>query len=233
VRPALALVAALLAAPAVSAGPAAAGRVASCHALRTCPANHYEYAWRGLRCAMPRLADSAKDPITVRWHGSRWLCHRPAAPAPLAPGSRGNPYPLGASASVAGGRWTLRIDSVKPDATQEILDANPLGDPPAAGRQFFMVHVTAVFNGPGTTVAWQDLLSALDAVGGSQLAYTQTSTGNCGALPSDIADVEDVFPGATVTGNVCWSVTAPDASTLLVYWLDGATQQPSVWFATR
>lgn len=206
---------------------------ANCHALRSCPANQYQYAWHGLRCATPRLADPARDGIAVRWHGARWLCHRPTATAPPARGSRGNPYPLGAPAPVASGRWTVRIDSAQPDATQAILDAEPLDDPPAAGRQFFLVHVTAVFNGPGIAVAWEDLLGGLIAVGSSQIAYTQTDLGNCGTVPDDLADVEQVFPGATVTGNVCWSVSGTDAQGLLVYWLDGATQQPAAWFALR
>ena len=105
--------------------------------------------------------------------------------------------------------------------------------PPAAGRQFFLVHVTAVFNGPGIAVAWEVLLGGLIAVGSSQIAYTQTDLGNCGTVPDDLADVEQVFPGATVTGNVCWSVSGTDAQGLLVYWLDGATQQPAAWFALR
>jgi hypothetical protein len=229
VRIALAGAAAVLAALVGASDRAAA---ASCHARRSCPANHYEYTWRGLLCAAPRLADRAKDTVAVRWHGTTWLCHRAAA-QPLALGSRGRPYPLGTAGSVAGGRWTIRIDAAEPDATQKILDAEPLDDPPPAGRQFFLVHVTAVFNGPGPTVAWEDLLSALGAVGPAQIAYTQTDAGNCGTVPDDLQDVAEVFPGAAVTGNVCWSVRTSDAPGLLVYWLDGATQQPSAWFALR
>jgi hypothetical protein len=221
--------AALIAALVGSAGRAPA---AGCHSLRTCPANHYEYAWKGLVCATPRLADRAKDRLAVRWHGTRWLCHRAVATAP-ALGSREHPYPLGTPASVAGGRWSVRIDAVDPDATERILAVEPLDDPPAVGRQFFLVHVTATFNGPGTAVAWEDLLSGLAAVGPSQLAYDQTDANSCGTVPDDLQDVGDVFAGATVAGNVCFAVRSADAQGLLLYWLDAATQQPSAWFAVR
>jgi hypothetical protein len=229
-RSAILVAVAVISALAASADRAAA---ASCHTVRSCPANQYEYAWHGLRCAAPRLADRARDRVVVRWHGARWLCRRPPAAPPSFAGSRGNPIPLGTRAPVAAGRWTIRIDSAEPDATQKILDAEPFDDPPPAGRQFFLVHVTAVFNGPGTAVAWEDLLGALTAVGPAQIAYSQTDSGNCGTVPNDVADVEQVFPGATVAGNVCWSVDAADAQGLLVFWLDAATQQPSVWFALR
>lgn len=231
-KAAVAGVAALVAALAVSAERAPA---ASCHGLRSCPANHYEYVWRGLVCATPRLADRARDRLTVRWHGTRWLCHRAVAPPPPpapALGTRERPYPLGTAASVAAGRWSVRIDAVDPDATEKILAAEPLDDPPGAGKQFLLLHVTATFNGPGTAVAWEDLLSGLAAVGPSQIAYNQTdSGGSCGTVPDDLQDVGDVFAGANVAGNVCFSVRSADAPGLLVYWLDAATQQPSAWFA--
>src|SRR5205809_271131 len=93
---------------------------------------------------------------------------------PAGPAAPGEARTLGAPAPAASGRWTGRIEPAQPAATQAILDAEQLDDPPAAGRQFFLVHVTAVFNGPGIAVAWEDLLGGLIAVGSSQIAYTQT-----------------------------------------------------------
>src|SRR3712207_7673073 len=50
-----------------------------------------------------------------------------------------NPVPLGEEAEVGGG-WTLRVVDVVPDATDQVLAANPFNEPPAEGRQFFLVR---------------------------------------------------------------------------------------------
>ena len=124
----------------------------------------------------------------------------------------------------------MRVNSVTPDATQQVLDANEFNDPPAPGDQFFMVSITATYTGSGSADAG-DVIDELDAVGASNVSYTQGLENNCGVLPDPdfllAYSGVNVFTGGSVTGNICWSVQSSDAASLEMY----NNQTPPVWFA--
>ncbi|MEZ5258046.1 MAG: hypothetical protein R2705_14440 [Ilumatobacteraceae bacterium] len=126
------------------------------------------------------------------------------APVPQPPDGA----PLGESFAV--GDWTIKVVSATPDAASEIAAANQFNDPPAEGHQFFLATVEATYTGSESSTFWLDM--DLRAVGGSAVTYSFNAS--CGVIPNPINDAGETFPGGTITGNVCWSVTVADAGTL-------------------
>ena len=159
---------------------------------------------------------------------------RPTPPRPPLPPigtSRENPIPLGRAANVGNG-WTVTVTNVYPDATAQVLAANQFNDPPAPGRQFFMIAVSATYNGAGSSRLRSSF--SMRAVGASQVAYT-TFDNSCGVLPEPEIDLEDpeVFTGGSVSGNAaCWSVLSSDAGSLVMFYEPIASEQRT-WFALR
>ena len=127
-------------------------------------------------------------------------------------GSFGNPVPLGQAAEIAEG-WTLRVVGTVPDATERVLAQNRFNDPPAAGRQFFLITVAIANRGDEPLAAWTAF--TVSAVAASSAAY-DASEDRCGVLPDELPDAA-VVPGGTVAGSICFSVTTEDAASLVLY----------------
>jgi hypothetical protein len=159
----------------------------------------------------------------------------PAAAAKPVPGDgRTNPVPLGKPGSIGNG-WVVTITEVTPDASDTILASDDFNVPPAAGKQFFMVAVRAVYNGPDSSNL--DSESAFKAVGASNVAYTSFKD-DCGTLPDPNLALDDpeTFSGGVISGNaVCWQVRSSEVSSLVMYaktpLSDGTFK--TVWFALR
>ena len=135
----------------------------------------------------------------------------PTTTVPPAGGSRENPVPVGQVSSVGDG-WTVKVVNVTPDASAQIKAANMFNDPPSAGRQFFMVTVEATNGGTQPESALVGL--RFEGLDDTNVAYTQ-SENDCGVIPNDFP-FSDVFPGGTVTGNVCWEVDSAHTASLLM-----------------
>jgi hypothetical protein len=102
-------------------------------------------------------------------------------------------------------------------------------DPPDAGKQFFMVAVSATYSGPASDQL--DSSYNFRAVGSSNVTYT-TFNDSCGVLPDPSLQLHDpeVFTGGTVTGNAaCWSIATGDAASLVLLVRDSG--HPDTWFA--
>ena len=126
-------------------------------------------------------------------------------------GSRANPVPAGVTARV--GDWEVTVLSLVPDAAEVVLAENPFNDPPAEGRQFFMVELAATYRGDESeSVLWG---LSMSVVGESLVAYGGFED-SCGVIPGDIDNSAEVFPGGTVIGNVCWQVGDGDADSLVL-----------------
>lgn len=128
------------------------------------------------------------------------------------PGSNGNPLALGSEFVVED--WHVTVDSVDTDAWPEIQAANTYNDPPAAGRQYVMFHVTATYTGeasgdPGLGLNWSIVSSTGNSFGSNYEDY-------CGAIPDALTDQGELFPGATATGNVCVSVASEQVAGALI-----------------
>jgi hypothetical protein len=134
----------------------------------------------------------------------------PQAPLPQSGASRNDPVPKGVEVPFAGG-WNVKVISVTPNATAAVLAENQFNDPPATGKQFFIARLSATYVGEGH--ARFDGTYRIRAVGNSGVILTTFSNG-CGVIPDKLPD-PDVFPSGTVTGNLCWEVSASDASSLV------------------
>jgi hypothetical protein len=131
--------------------------------------------------------------------------------AETSPGNRENPIPIGTAVDV-GDDWEVTVLSVESNATNQVLAEAEYNDPPEAGRQFFIAEVSVTYTGENADTFSS---SELAAVGQSSVAYS-TYKDSCGEIPNELPSRE-VFPGGTITGNVCWSIESVDAESLVMY----------------
>ena len=146
-------------------------------------------------------------------------------------GTLRHPIPIGAPAALGDG-WRLRVVKATPNATERILDYDPSNNPPARGRQFFMVTVSA-----RRTAKRPARLHAgfrFRAVGYLRNEYT-TFQDSCGVLPDPDLEIEDpkVFHGGRLSGNICWEVRKKEARSLVMYNAGGRAGGRLVFFALR
>lgn len=145
-------------------------------------------------------------------------------------GSRENPIPLGTEADT-GGKWFVSVVDVIPDATELVLAENQFNDPPASGNQFFIVRVSATYEGESSSTFPAN--NTLSLVGESSVAYTPFDD-SCGVAPDEFS-YTDVFTGGAIEGNVCWQVRSDEVDSLVMYSEDYVTydRDRQVWFALR
>ncbi len=145
-------------------------------------------------------------------------------------GSFGNPVPLGDEADI-GGDWTLKVVDVVPDATDQVMAENQFNEPPAEGRQFFVVTVALTNN--SEKPASPSSVVGFSAVGASAVAY-ESSEDRYGVIPGELPSSE-IFPGGTTEGALCWSVRPDDVESLVMYTDSYVTfdEEDRVYFALR
>lgn len=145
-------------------------------------------------------------------------------------GSREDPIPLGTEADT-GGEWFVSVVDVIPDATDLVLTENQFNDPPASGNQFFIVRISATYEGERSSTF--PATNALSLVGESSVAYTPFAD-SCGVVPDALSSTE-VFTSGTVEGNVCWQVRSDEVDSLVMYSEDFITfdRDRQAWFALR
>ncbi|MFL5818401.1 MAG: hypothetical protein ACJ76L_12480 [Conexibacter sp.] len=146
-------------------------------------------------------------------------------PLPKPGETRKNPILFGHDARV--GDWQVRVVSVTPDATAAVLAENMFNEPPAPGWQFYVARVRATYLGADS--AAYDGGYRLRAVGDSNVGY-RSFIDSCGVAPDELSDAE-VFGGGTIEGNVCWSVRAADAASLVMYDVGEGLDDPRVYFS--
>lgn len=149
---------------------------------------------------------------------------------PNAPkGTRENPTPLGTPVQI--GKWVITVLSTVPNGTDLVLAENQFNDLPADGRQFFIVRVRAEYKGSDSDTLPYSV--SFSAVGASGVAY-QGFEDYCGVIPDEISSSE-VFAGAVIEGNVCWSVKSDDADSLVMFGdeLFSFDDDSRVYFAVR
>jgi hypothetical protein len=151
-----------------------------------------------------------------------------------APGTQANPIPVGSAADIGG--WYLKVISVTPDATNEVL---ALGDnarfhQPPSGMQDYLVLVsaTAIGREVGAEADLGRLVSNLALFHGHLQNGNYRShgaLGSCGQLPApDLAfqgvlanyaglPQQVVLADQTVTGNTCFQIYAEDAASLMLF----------------
>lgn len=118
----------------------------------------------------------------------------PTTPAPERDVRMGEPAKVG--------DWMIRVIGVELDATDAVLAENQFNSPPPPLSRFTMVTLEASYvGGPPAAFWFGSELRLVDDDG----AHT-TFDPSCGVIPDDLAFGSEVFPGGTVTGNVCWVV---------------------------
>jgi hypothetical protein len=127
-------------------------------------------------------------------------------------GTRQDPIPIGKSAVI--GDWEIRVIDTIPDATQAVLDENMFNDPPTEGHQFYIVRIEATYIADDSADFWWDV--NLKAVDDGGVVY-EGMDARCGVIPDNIRDRGEVFSGASIEGNVCWSVNSELTDSLLIF----------------
>ena len=123
-------------------------------------------------------------------------------------GSRANPYPMGSS--ISSGDWTVTVNSFTPDATDQVLAANEFNEAPAGGNVYALANVTITYTGDASGYA---LETTTDFV---------TSGGNVVGSPDsmvvapDPLGLDELYPGASVTGNLVFEIPSGDGGLLRV-----------------
>lgn len=131
-----------------------------------------------------------------------------------ADGSRENPYAVGDTISLTD--WDITVNSVNPDAAEEVMAENQFNEPPAEGRQFVLVNLDATYTGDDASNFWVDITTKV--LGSEGNTFGGEMDDSCGTIPGDLFNAGEQFPGSTETGNVCVSVPAEqlDGALLLV-----------------
>jgi len=140
---------------------------------------------------------------------------------------RSGPNPAGTSAPIGGG-WRLVVNGSSPDGTAEVLAENQFNDPPPNGHVFFLVEVVLTNEGPER----QDsaFFVDIDAVGDGNVEYDGFG---CGVIPNALDTSTELFPGGSVSGNVCFVVPESEAGSDVVVYANGEVfGDELVYFAT-
>lgn len=117
-------------------------------------------------------------------------------------GTRENPAAAGSTITLTD--WTVVLGATNRDASAEVAAENQFNSPPAEGRSFVMVPITATYTGTDTGTAWLSI--AANFVGNAGNTYGDGMDDYCGVIPGDLTGSGDLYEGATATGNVCVQV---------------------------
>lgn len=135
------------------------------------------------------------------------------------PGTRTNPVPLGSPAEVDG--WRFVVENYVPDALSLIRSRDEGATPPKAGHRYIVARLSATRIADTSADLDAELLRLqFNVVGESNVAYSALTDGCDMVLTPDPLGAAEVFPGGTITGNICWEVRAQDADGRLVVWYD-------------
>lgn len=123
--------------------------------------------------------------------------------------SASTPVPLETAGVV--GDFELTVLNVMPDANDMIMAYYEFNTEAQPGNQFFLVQVQVTYIGEATATPWSSL--TLEAIGASDVLYSEYDN-TCGLIPDTDASGLELFPGGTVSYNVCWEISSDDADSL-------------------
>lgn len=115
------------------------------------------------------------------------------------PGTRDNPIPVGQV--VTNMDWEIALGTPR-EANAEVTAENQFNDKPEAGREFWIVPVTATYIGDesGSTMFGV----RVSFVGSDNRTYADS----CGVIPDSLNDVGELYKGGVAKGNACVAVPA-------------------------
>lgn len=115
------------------------------------------------------------------------------------PGSRENPFPIGET--VSNRDWQVTLGAPR-EGWSEIAATNQFNPPPKRGMEYWIVPVTAIYNGDKTGSPSFGI--TVKFVGTDNRTYDD----NCGIIPDPISDVGDLYRGGQAKGNTCVTIPA-------------------------
>jgi hypothetical protein len=153
-----------------------------------------------------------------------------------APGdSRDNPIPLGESADVWDGRFTVRVLDYDPDATDYLLSIDEDSPEPLPGKVYALLTIEVTYHGEGSKNGVHAGPFRFVDRGNTQLTDTE-----CGRSFSDFVRMpdeseeekfKDLFDGGMATFNLCVQVTPDQAANLYLYITSAMVNGYDVFFA--
>lgn len=123
-------------------------------------------------------------------------------------GTRESPYPLGAA--ISSRDWTVTVNAFTADATDQVMAANQFNDPPADGMVYALANVTVTYTGDSSGYALETGVSFVTAAGNVIRGSDSI------AVAPDALGLDELYPGASATGNVLLEIPAGDAGLLRV-----------------
>ncbi len=130
-------------------------------------------------------------------------------PQPGAAASAGRLDPIAAGTpTVIGEDWTVSVDSGRV-GTGEVLSAYDFNDLPPAGSEFYLVDADLTYTGDETGSIF-DL--DITAVARSNVTFDTL----CGVIDNDFDFTQEVFPGGTLSGTVCFVVPSDETDSVVV-----------------
>lgn len=114
-------------------------------------------------------------------------------------GSRDNPLQIGQT--VTNKDWTISLGQPR-EASAEVSAENPFNADPKPGMEYWIVPVTATYNGDTTGSPIFEV--TVKFVGVDNKTYSDS----CGVIPDDINRVDELYPGGVAEANTCIAVPA-------------------------
>ena len=127
--------------------------------------------------------------------------------------SRDTAVPIGIAQRI--GDWLVKVNSIQPDATEDVLAENQFNDPPPEDNQFFIANVSFMYvgeDGPGQI----GLDLTYRALGAAGLPYADFRE-RCGVTPDRLDNFVDLEAEESITGNLCWAVLETDVAGLVLF----------------
>lgn len=132
-----------------------------------------------------------------------------AEPATPEVGTRENPAPAGSTVVLSdnsGEIYEVDFGKATLDANALIAAENMFNSPPDAGMQYILVPVTFTYVGAETGTPWIDISFAFVSAAGT----THDGTSTFVVAPSPITEINELYPGATASGNLVLMVPSAD-----------------------
>ena len=146
--------------------------------------------------------------------GAEQVTAKYGPPLPPGVGSRGNSIPLRTALRLPDG-WQLRVDQANLNANMAIEAAKGQYSTyrlPKAGHQYVLITISAT----RTAEPPDEFISGarLSLVGNAGIEREYGC--NLNDIPNSFP-YREVFPGSTLTGNMCWEIPSSDIDALVLY----------------
>lgn len=128
-----------------------------------------------------------------------------------AEGSRSNPVDIGST--ISSSDWDITVDGFDRDATDEVLTTNQFNEAPSDGNSYALAEVAVTYTGDDSEFPWADIAFAYVTEDGNTVnAYDVMAV----TPDPDFSDIEELYEGASDSGNVLLEVPQEDNGVLRV-----------------